>query len=109
MASIGRRCDKDYRRGLLGVTAVVKRHTRHEAWPLKACALQPVVGHFVSLRLAKAARLRRPIHETNDRAPLAVVWIARGAAGLLPLVPLGVVPSARVGYGGMKSSSHQQG
>ena len=53
----------------------------------------------MSLRLAKAARFETPIHETNDRAPLAVVRIARGAAGLLPLVPLGVVSSARVGYG----------
>lgn len=38
--------------------------------------------------------LRRPIYEKNDRAPLAVVRIARGAAGLLPLVLLGAVPSA---------------
>jgi hypothetical protein len=57
------------------------------------------VGHLVSFRLAKAARFETPIYETNDHAPLAVVRIARGAAGLLPLAPLGVVPSARVGYG----------
>jgi hypothetical protein len=43
--------------------------------------------------LAKAARAETPIHETNDLAPLAVMRIARGAAGLPPVL-LGAVPSA---------------